>query len=300
MIDREFIKQHYCSLSDKELMQFAIAERKNITSEALAVLRSVFTERNLQFPDLPGRNEIAEKQDAQAKEQLKLGNELWLHALQLRKDGSSDEDVKKVLLNKGLSQYKVEKLMERLPAAGYTDEAFDKLIRSSAENASLGTLFAMLILVGLLFFVLNSAMELPIFFVPAVGIAIAIVYFLRKFKGDFKGGYYWQTVLFEEPERIVWIKPITEKHTVALVITLFKIGKFQFLTSDGLQKTITCDSDENRSLFFRGIKQCVPHAHIGYSERVDAIYKDDPATFLLALQRANLYEPVSDIIKISH
>ncbi|RXK62413.1 hypothetical protein ESA94_05235 [Lacibacter luteus] len=299
MIDSELVKQHYLSLSDEELTSFALKEKKNITAEALTILKKVFEERKLNFPDLPGRNAASDQYEIQKREQWKLKNDLWIEALRLRKNGKSDEEVMSFLLSKGLTNYEIEKLMEHLPVADYNDEEFNKFIVSSSEKASLSTLFALLVLAVLLFFIINSALKFPVFFIPAGVILIAIIYFLRKFKGDLKGGYYWQTVLHEEPERIVWIKPIIEKHTLVLVITLFKVGKFQFLTSDGLQKTITCDSDENRSVFFRGIRYYVPHAHIGYNEQVDQIYQDDPASFLKSLQQKGLYQSVSELIKKS-
>lgn len=68
--------------------------------------------------------------------------------------------------------------------------------------------------------------------------------------------------------------------------------KFQLLTTTGEQVTINIDTDYERQVFFNGIQQYLPHAHIGYTPEVDALFSANPDEFIILLQQRQLYRPL--------
>ena len=95
------------------------------------------------------------------------------------------------------------------------------------------------------------------------------------------------------PENIVWIKPITAKHTVGLIVTLYKEQKFQILTADGLAVTLKCDKPNEAQVFLNGVRDHMPLAHLGYTDHIKRLYKEGPSTFIEALKEDKLYTPIT-------
>lgn len=135
-------------------------------------------------------------------------------------------------------------------------------------------------------------------FVPIllIGLAAAAVPFwvYWRFKGDFKGASFWIDLLQSQPENIVWIKPVITKHTVGYVFTLYQERSFELYTHDGLRLRLQIDSLQNHRLFFDAIQTHLPHAHIGYSEEVDSLYRLDKPGFIQNLQDKQWYRPIAD------
>jgi len=172
------------------------------------------------------------------------------------------------------------------------DEKFRKLIVKTCDNASLGAIFSMLMLIGLTLFFLFAGLQITFFLILALGTGIGAYYISQRFKGDFKGGKYWATMIKDRPENIVWIKPIVTRHTVGYVFTLYKEKKFQFLTKDRLAITMTVDSEADQKIFYEGIIKHLPHAHIGYSPDMDSLYRYSPADLIDELKKTGEYYPV--------
>lgn len=147
-------------------------------------------------------------------------------------------------------------------------------------------------------FLYMGSMFAPMLILPLIMILIG-VWIYNSFKGDFKGADYWEDVFKNHPEKIVWIMPITVKHTAAYVVTLYREQKFQILTDEGMKVTIKCDKTGDPQSFLNGCAQYIPQAHIGYSPQVKSTYKQDPATFIQNLTEFDMYVPLGELAKRS-
>jgi hypothetical protein len=127
-------------------------------------------------------------------------------------------------------------------------------------------------------------------FFGLIPLALAIL-----FSMGFTTNKYWINLVNNKPENVIWIKPITVKHTVGLVVTLYKEKKFELLTVDGKNLTINCNSEDIQKVFFEGIKKYFPHSHIGYNPEIQKLYFADRINFILILQKYNAYFPVNNI-----
>tara|TARA_B100000809_G_C14940053_1_gene460058 strand:+ start:302 stop:841 length:540 start_codon:yes stop_codon:yes gene_type:complete len=173
------------------------------------------------------------------------------------------------------------------------NELYEKLIRKGTGGAQTEASYAMLLFGGFILFFVYWGFKIPFLFIPAV-ILGAIGYLIyKKFSGDFKGGGFWMDMIKNNPENIVWIKPITTKHTVGLILTLYKEQKFQILTADDISVTIKCDKSIDSQIFLNGIKIHMPHVQLGFSHQIKSIYKQNPKEFIENLKQQNLYTPIS-------
>lgn len=171
---------------------------------------------------------------------------------------------------------------------------FERFVRSAVSNNFLGSIAGIIILVLLALFFIGFGISIPFIPILVVGIipVLGILLLVSRFKGDLKGSDYWIDQLVQEPQKIVWIKPINIRHTAAYVITLYNEMHFQVLNTDGLKVLIKCDSPANQHLFIRGFAQYAPHAHIGFNDAVEYCYNAGPGNFIGELQRKGLYNPV--------
>jgi hypothetical protein len=175
------------------------------------------------------------------------------------------------------------------------NEKFEKLVFKNCDAATAESTLALVVLFGLSAFLLYWGIKVPFFPILLMGVGVGVggYYTYKKFQGEFKGAPFWVKMIKENPDNIVWIKPIVTKHTVGIVITLYKERKFQFLTADGLKITMKCDSDEDQKVFFEGVNQYLYNAHIGYSLDVDNIYRQDSVSFIRNLKKNGLYTPIT-------
>ena len=171
------------------------------------------------------------------------------------------------------------------------------MIAKKSQSTALGAVFGVLILFALGAYFLYMGIVYK-FFLPLVfgaGVVILGIYFLRKNDKEFKGGDFWVDLIKSQPEKFVWIKPIVTKHTVGFVLTLWKEQKFQLCTINNEKILMTIDTDQERTIFFEGIQQLLPHAHIGFTNEIDALYSSNPETFIATLQERQLYTPFDAI-----
>jgi len=172
------------------------------------------------------------------------------------------------------------------------NDQFKELLRSRVQAAQRESLLAMALFAGFILFFIYWGMKLVFLFIPALVFAVIAYFVYKKFQGDFKGADYWLKQFEENPENVVWIKPITVKHTAGFVITLYKEQKFQILTADNLAVTLKCDKAGQAEVFLKGCQQTIPNAHIGYTVQIKSIYKKDPDEFISSLKASNLYSPI--------
>lgn len=173
------------------------------------------------------------------------------------------------------------------------NESYENLIRKGAGAAQAEAGLGMLLFVSFILFFVYWGFQIPFLFIPAVifgGIGYLIY---KKLPGDFKGSDFWVDMIKNNPENIVWIKPITTKHTVGLVITLYKEQKFQMLTANGIFVTMKCDKENEAEIFLNGVKNHMPNAQLGFSHQIKNIYKQDPSQFIENLKQKGLYTPIS-------
>jgi|GEM_PF-2603119 len=177
------------------------------------------------------------------------------------------------------------------------DFDFERFVRKACMKNMLGAYagIALLFLLGLFFVSFGIAIPfIPVLLLgllPWGGIALLII----RFKGDLKGEDYWISLLVNHPEKVIWIKPIRVRHTAAYVITLYHEMNFQLLTADGIAIAIKCDSPLDQQIFLRGLKKYVPHAHAGYDERAEDLYRSYRPQFIELLKQEHRYRPVGQL-----
>jgi hypothetical protein len=289
VIDPELIQRYYSQLSGQELIDLAKNEGNKLTDEAIDYLFDEFGNRGMDTAIL---QYMVEKK-AQIKAAAHMDASNWNDALNAKKSGKTDTEIIAELTAKQISDTEAALIIKRLPNFNYENEQFDDLIAKKSQSAALGSIFGILILFALgayfLYMGVVSKFFLPLIF--GIGVVILGIYFLRKNDREFKGGDFWVDLLNSHPEKVVYIKPIVTKHTVGFVLTLWKEQKFQLCTINNEKILMTIDTDEERTIFFEGIQQLLPHAHIGFSYEIDALYAADPETFIATLQERQLYTP---------
>jgi hypothetical protein len=284
MVDAEDLKKRYASMSDDQLVRFAHKERGNLTALALEIILAELQTRGIdttftKATQQPRQHDIYDKL-----------SEAWDFAFEKRKAGETDEAIIEALKNKGIPAGKAEVILKRLPDAERNDDFFEKLIVARCEGSSARVVIMMLFLSGGGFFMMLAGGALGIL-LGLVMISTAIFCVVR-FKSEFMGGTYWAGMIKNNPENIVWIKPILEKTTLSLVITLFTTRQYQLLTKDNQKIIMNCDSDHEQKIFVGGVKHYLPHAHVGYSLQMVNAYEADPAKFIATVQRKNIYTPI--------
>jgi hypothetical protein len=175
------------------------------------------------------------------------------------------------------------------------NDPYEKLIRKGASGAQNEALMAMGVL-GLIVLICLYYSTISIFtLIPAAIFGLVGFFIYKKFIGDFKGSDFWVHIIKNNPEKIVWIKPITTKQTVGLIVTLYNEQKFQLLTADGISMTMKCDKPMDAQIFIQGVKDNLSHVHLGYSSQVNSIYKRNSSEFLNILKSQNLFTSIDQL-----
>ena len=297
MIDPALIKWNYSTLSDGQLLLLATKERHKLSYEVLGILGEEFKKRGLDASFFIKASPVDEQYNVENTNAATATINAWDFAFKERCAGKTDKEIIDGLMMKRFGAAESLLIIKRLPQTNFINENFEGFIFKSCENSMLQSYFILLALFGIAgyFFYLAIAYQNLIALLPALTLGAAGLYLIQKCRGYLKGGQYWVDMIKEQPDNIVWIKPIVEKHTVAYVVTIFKEKKFQFLTKDRLVITMDCNSLEQQQLFFDGVKDNLPHAQIGYSYKMEDLYDDSPKTFLSSLQRAGIYTPLDKI-----
>lgn len=290
MIDPDLIQQYYSQLSNEDLINFTKNEGNRLTDEAINYLFDEYVRRGLDTSTL---EQMVDRKE-EIKEAAQIDNTSWNYALNAKKFGKTDAEIFQELTAKEIGEQEAASIISRLPNMDYENEHFEDLIESTSQGATLGTILGILILFGFGAYLLYLGIAYRSFIPFVAGLAIAIlgVILLIKQDKEYKGKDYWVKLLKEHPEKIVWIKPIITKHTVGFVFTLYRDHKFQLLTTDEEGIMLNINTETERQIFFNGIFAYLPHAHIGYTPEVDALFSANPESFITTLQERQLYRPL--------
>lgn len=128
-------------------------------------------------------------------------------------------------------------------------------------------------------------------FLVVISVVFGLFYWFNRSK--FKPLQFWLDLFYKNSEELIWVKPITTKHTAYLVVTYAKSYQFELYLKDGTHLKIDCP-EHRRKVFYNGIKKYAPHAHLGYSREVNKVYRRNRATFLETLKQKGLYRSVND------
>lgn len=110
MIDIEFVKYNYARMSNDQLINLAITEGHELAPEALSILHDEFLERKLDttvFQKVDENKILKQKREI---EKIHAGTEedymqaIWKFAFDAKRDGKSNEEIKKGLMDRGLEE----------------------------------------------------------------------------------------------------------------------------------------------------------------------------------------------------
>ncbi|MDR2948572.1 MAG: hypothetical protein LBV71_05135 [Prevotella sp.] len=179
------------------------------------------------------------------------------------------------------------------------NEEFEKLLIENREYKSkVSPLFIIICfaIAALLIYVgkeMSSSYSLyPI--ALGIGFIIGVIIRINRTRKEAVPDSFWIDLIQNNPDDIVWIKPIIDKTSVA-GITLLKTRDFIFYTKDKYRLTLYCVSDNDLEIFWKGIKTYLPNTHIGYSVEIKNLYEDNAETFIKSLKSNGLYMPVSSL-----
>lgn len=271
-------------MDDAYLIEFAKKEKDDLTAAAIEALRLEIQQRGLDgsflkrsYTDSPQQNSFS----------------YWQLAFDARKSGMNKEETIHELIKEGLPSFKVRSILETIPNFDYQNKEFDELILKRCGNSSAQALIILLLVFGASGFFIFAGTTTFLNILVGIVLFVFGCYMYSTFKGDYKGAAFWLELIKTNQDQIVWIKPITEKHTIGFVLTLFSVKKFQFLTRDNMKVTMVCDTLEEQKMFFEGIKNYLPHVHFGYTIDALNIYEQSPHDFIEELRSRGLYTPIA-------
>lgn len=290
MIDPDLIQHYYSQLSNEDLINFTKNEGNRLSDEAINYLFEEYLRRGLDTSIL---EQLVDRKE-EIKEAAQIDNTSWNYALNAKKFGKTDAEILQELTAKEIGEQEAASIISRLPNMAYENEHFEDLIETTTQGATLAGILGILMFFGLGAYLLYLGIEYKFFLPIIAGIAIVTlgIILLRKQDKEYKGKDYWVTLLKEHPEKIVWIKPIITKHTIGYVFTLYRDHKFQLLTTDEEGIILNINTETERQIFFNGILEYLPHAHIGYTPEIDALFSANPENFITILQERQLYRPL--------
>ncbi len=129
------------------------------------------------------------------------------------------------------------------------------------------------------------------------GVFLAVVGLLFFSKKDsiLSDGYDWYDMITKRPEKVIWIKPIVTKHTLAYVITLDREYSWQLMSIDGWTLNINSTESSDDFVFLYGLQKHLKETHFGYSREIQDLYDDDRKNFVKNLKDKGIYLPYSQI-----
>ena len=110
MIDKSIIKENYSRMTDGQLIHFAETEGQDLTGEALDTLHEEFYNRNLDTSifGIVEENKITQKkrniEKAQESGSNEFINSIWTYAFDEKKNGKSDNEIQKGIMENGLDE----------------------------------------------------------------------------------------------------------------------------------------------------------------------------------------------------
>jgi hypothetical protein len=292
MIDHGYRKA-FISKSNEFLLDILNNKRNDYQLDALIDIENILNERNVEFIS-PFITESSDSDKTNSSNYKFEGmSTSWITALNLRKDGKSDEEIRQFLEEKKITDNEINLIFLRLPKVGYKNPQFEKLLSKGVDKAQMEFTFSTIIIVAMglffIYFSINGNSIIPLI----LGTLILIIgmYLINK-NGSIKSLKYWQGTINYNPEKLVWVKPIVEKHTVYYVLTLYKEKHFQILDNEKNKVKITCDTTEEQQTFIESIKYLFPHVQFGYSRHLQLTYDEQASNYISAIQEKGLYTPV--------
>lgn len=174
------------------------------------------------------------------------------------------------------------------------EESFKKLIKkgTNQNRIQLYVFYAILgvVVVGNLVTINGDNYAQNLTFAAVISIIFAIYYWFNRYR--FLPLKFWYNIIENEPDKLVWVKPITTEHK-AYFFTYSKSFQFEIYLSDGTHVKIDCPESHKR-IFYRMIGEHTPHAHVGYSKDVAKIYRKHRKRFIQRLNEKGLYNTVED------
>lgn len=110
MIDTSQIKEHYSQMTDEQIIYFARTEGKDITGEALEILHNEFLSRGLDtsvfgtIDDIKTDQRQRNIEKAQDEASEAFIHSIWTYAFDEKKNGTSNAEIVKGLMEKGLDE----------------------------------------------------------------------------------------------------------------------------------------------------------------------------------------------------
>ncbi len=110
MIDTTMVRDNYSRMTDDQLINFAKTEGQDITPEALSILHEEFINRKLDtsvFISLDDDKTAQRKRNiekAQESASNEFMNSIWNYAFDEKKEGTSNEEIHKGLIERGLDE----------------------------------------------------------------------------------------------------------------------------------------------------------------------------------------------------
>lgn len=117
--------------------------------------------------------------------------------------------------------------------------------------------------------------------------------FYWSHRSEFRPFSYWINIIENEPEQVVWLKPIQIDHTAYFLVTYARSYKYELFLKNGDKLKVMCPNDK-REDFVQIFQKYTPHVHFGYSKKVAKFYQKDKSTFLENIKNAGIYLPISN------
>ena len=297
MIDPDSIQSYYSQLSDQELIRLAKKEGNRFSEEAINYLYDEIVKRGLDTAILYKVVETKDLNVAVAALDTSISN----FAIHAKKTGKSDTEILQELTARNVSEAQAALIISRLPEFNYGNAQFENLIAIKSQSASLKSVFSILLCFSLGVYLWYAGVSSSQYVLPIlVGLGCFILggILLKQRSNESKGGKnYWVELLKTHPENIVWIKPVVVKRRNSL-IQFYKKRRYQLLTKDRRDLMMILNKEE-RQIFFESVKHLLPHAHIGYTHEIEALYSENPENLINVLLGKQLYKPIDTFESLS-
>lgn len=289
MTEEERLIQVYSNYSDEQLIELVKKSFSDLTNTSQELILRQIENRKLVFPELSQfQNKLEEIR------RNSLLKKLQLESIKLKRAGKNDRAIEDFLVQSGLKEAEVSKIVTYLPSHADIPAEFDEFIRTKCQSNQSGFnlriiffVVAALMLIGYAIFTSISL----IYFVSLVWIIIGVIFYLSN-KDLALSSDYWLSRIKDQNQDFIWLKPINLKTKLYFVLTIDEENYFELLTSDRKKLTVKCSKVNDNITFISGLKAALPQVHIGYNEQIEKIYQSDPNAFLRNLEAQNLYSPV--------
>lgn len=211
--------------------------------------------------------------------------------------GDEISNILRSIRDKGVEEKLISRLTKRVRLDNFIDGDFVELVERNIDKTFTKLYFALLILVLIGFFLFIVVLKHIFFLFLSAGYLVLVFMMFYKSKGlksIIKNGKYEKSIIKNNPELIVWIKPVVTKNMFYGVIKMSEEKSIHLETSTGEGIELYINNSDDLQILIKGIKTMIPHAHFGYSNKAQEIYKKDPDKFLSTLLHLDLYVPACE------